>query len=226
VVLATVAGGLGRHLRRRGHNTDGLELKAMVPVSVRQDIERGALGNKVAAMMAPLPVGEEDPVETLRQIHESMKGLKESGQAVGAQRLTELSGFAPPTVMAQASRVMARQRFFNLVVTNVPGPQFPLYLMGREMIDMFPMVPLAPGQAFGVAIMSYNGMVNFGLIGDYDVMYDLDEVTDDFADSLAGLAKAAGVPLKGRARSRRFGREAAEAKAGAGAAGERDDSVS
>jgi WS/DGAT/MGAT family acyltransferase len=225
VMLAIVTGALGRHLRRRGVDTEGLVLKTMVPVSVRAELERGALGNRVAAMMAPLPVGEEDPVEALRQIGESMRGLKESGQAVGAQRLTELSGFAPPTVMAQASRLMARQRMFNLVVTNVPGPQFPLYLMGREMIDLFPMVPLAPGQALGVAIMSYNGMVNFGLLGDYDLMYDLDEVTDDFADSLADLADAAGVPLKGRgARSRRFGRK--PATAGARASGEGDDTVS
>jgi len=226
VMLTVVAGALGRHLRRRGVDTDGLVLKTMVPVSVRADLERGALGNRVAAMMAPLPVGESDPVDTLRAISESMSGLKESGQAVGAQRLTELSGFAPPTVMAQASRVMSRQRFFNLVVTNVPGPQFPLYLMGREMIDMFPMVPLAPRQALGVAIMSYNGMVNFGLIGDYDVMYDLDEVTDDFADSLADLAEAAGIALKGRGGARRFGRKTTRAKAGAGAAGEGDDTVS
>jgi len=196
-----------------------------VPVSVRAELERGALGNRVAAMMAPLPVGAEDPLDALEQVHESMKGLKESGQAVGAQRLTELSGFAPPTVMAQASRLMSRQRFFNLVVTNVPGPQFPLYLMGREMIDVFPMVPLAPGQALGVAIMSYNGKVNFGLVGDFDVMYDLDEVTGDFTDSLAALAKAAGISLKGRGASRRFGRKAA-VKAGAAAAGEGDDTVS
>jgi hypothetical protein len=127
--------------------------------------------------------------------------------------------------MAQASRLMARQRFFNLVVTNVPGPQFPLYLMGREMIDVFPMVPLAPGQALGVAIMSYNGKVNFGLVGDFDVMYDLDEVTEDFDASLAALAKAAGVRLKGRgSRSRRFGRQ--RATAGATASREGDDSVS
>src|SRR4051794_9372382 len=226
VMLTIVAGALGRHLRRRGVDTDGVVLKTMVPVSVRAELERGALGNKVAAMMAPLPVGEADPVDTLRAISESMSGLKESGQAVGAQRLTELSGFAPPTVMAQASRVMSRQRFFNLVVTNVPGPQFPLYLMGREMIDMFPMVPLAPRQALGVAIMSYNGMVNFGLLGDYDVMYDLDEVTEDLSESLEDLADAAGVALKGRGRPRRFGRRTAVAKAGAGAAGEGDDTVS
>ena len=132
VVLATVAGALGRHLRRRGHDTDGLELKAMVPVSVRSDDQRGQLGNRVAAMMAPLPVWCQEPVARLDIVREEMKGLKEGSQAVGAQVLTELSGFAPPTVMAQASRLMTRQRLFNLVVTNVPGPQFPLYLMGRE----------------------------------------------------------------------------------------------
>ena len=146
VVLATVAGALGRHLRRRGHNTDGLELKAMVPVSVRQDIERGALGNKVAAMMAPLPVWCQEPVARLDIVREELKDLKSGGQAVGAQVLTDLSGFAPSTIMDQASRLMARQRFFNLVVTNVPGPQFPLYLLGRRMLDPFPMVPLAKGQ--------------------------------------------------------------------------------
>ena len=146
VVLATVAGALGRHLRRRGHNTDGLELKAMVPVSVRQDLERGALGNKVAAMMAPLPVWCQEPVARLDIVREELKGLKSGGQAVGAQVLTDLSGFAPSTIMDQASRLMSRQRFFNLVVTNVPGPQFPLYLLGRRMLDPFPMVPLAKNQ--------------------------------------------------------------------------------
>ena len=155
VVLATVAGALGRHLRRRGQNTDGLELKAMVPVSVRQDVERGALGNRVAAMMAPLPVWCQEPVARLDIVREELKGLKSGGQAVGAQVLTDLSGFAPPTIMGQASRLMARQRFFNLVVTNVPGPQFPLYLLGRRMLDPFPMVPLAqePGARHRAAVL-------------------------------------------------------------------------
>ena len=128
-----------------------------------------------------------------------MAGLKESGQAVGAQVLTQLTGFAPPTIMAQASRLMARQRMFNLVVTNVPGPQFPLYLMGHELRDLFPMVPLARNQALGVAIMSYNGKMNFGLVGDYDAMHDLDELADDFQDSLAELADTAGRPDHERA---------------------------
>jgi diacylglycerol O-acyltransferase len=195
VVLATVAGALGRHLRRRGQNTDGLELKAMVPVSVRQDLERGALGNKVAAMMAPLPVWCQEPVARLDIVREELKDLKSGSQAVGAQVLTDLSGFAPSTIMDQASRLMARQRFFNLVVTNVPGPQFPLYLLGRKMLDPFPMVPLAKNQALGVALLSYDGAINFGVVGDYDLMWDLDDFADDLRESLAELAVTAGVEL-------------------------------
>jgi diacylglycerol O-acyltransferase / wax synthase len=195
VVLATVAGALGKHLRRRGHNTDGLELKAMIPVSVRADVERGALGNKVAAMMAPLPVWCQDAVARLDIVREELKGLKSGGQAVGAQVLTELSGFAPPTVMDQASRVMSRQRFFNLVVTNVPGPQRPLYMSGRRMLDPFPMVPLAKGQGLGIALLSYAGKINFGLVGDFDLMWDLDDFAADVEESLAELASEAGVEL-------------------------------
>jgi diacylglycerol O-acyltransferase len=202
VVLSIVAGGLGRHLRRRGRNTDGLELKAMVPVSVRADVERGALGNRVAAMMAPLPVWCQEPVARLDIVSEQLKGLKSGGQAVGAQVMTELSGFAPPTIMDQASRLMARQRFFNLVVTNVPGPQFPLYLLGRRMLDPFPMVPLAKNQALGVALLSYDGHINFGLVGDYDLMWDLDDFAVDLEESMAELAAAAGVELGDRDRLR------------------------
>jgi diacylglycerol O-acyltransferase / wax synthase len=202
VVLSIVAGGLGRHLRRRGRNTDGLELKAMVPVSVRADVERGALGNRVAAMMAPLPVWCQEPVARLDIVSEQLKGLKSGGQAVGAQVMTELSGFAPSTIMDQASRLMARQRFFNLVVTNVPGPQFPLYLLGRRMLDPFPMVPLAKNQALGVALLSYDGHINFGLVGDYDLMWDLDDFAADLEESMAELAAAAGVEPGDRDRVR------------------------
>jgi WS/DGAT/MGAT family acyltransferase len=197
VVLATVAGALGKHLRRRGQNTDGLQLKAMIPVSVRADVERGALGNKVAALMAPLPVWCQDPVARLDILSEELRGLKSSGQAVGAQVLTDLTGFAPPTVMDQASRLVARQRMFNLVVTNVPGPQFPLYLAGRRMLDPFPMVPLAKNQGLGIALLSYAGKINFGLVGDYDVLWDLDQFAEDVREALDELAAAAGVELRG-----------------------------
>ena len=193
VVLTVVAGALGRHLRRRGVSTENLELKAMVPVSVRpEDHHAPDLGNNVAAMMAPLPVWCQDPYARQQIMRESMEHLKEGGQAVGAQALTELTGFAPATIMGQAARLMSRQRFFNLVITNVPGPQIPLYLMGRQALDPFPLVPLAKNQGLGIAIMSYNGRMDFGLVGDYDVMYDLDKLAEDLEESLAELAEAAG----------------------------------
>ena len=196
VVLATVAGALGKHLRRRGQNTDGLELKAMVPVSVRHDDERGALGNRVTAVMAALPVWCQDPAARVDILREQLEGLKSGGQAVGAQLLTDLSGFAPPTIMDQASRLMSRQRFFNVVVTNVPGPQFPLYLLGRRMLDPFPMVPLASGQGVGVALLSYDGHINFGLVGDYDLLWDLEDLAGDVEASLVELAQEAGVEVR------------------------------
>jgi WS/DGAT/MGAT family acyltransferase len=179
VILSIVAGGIGRYLRARGHDTDGLELRAMVPVSVRAPEEHGALGNRISAMMAPLPVWCEDPVERLHVVTEEMGDLKSSGQAVGAELLTKLTDFAPGTIVSQAARLQPAQRFFNLVVTNVPGPQFPLYVLGRKMESIFPMVPLARRQALCVGIMSYNGQVNFGLIGDYDAMSDLDSFALD-----------------------------------------------
>ncbi len=122
-----------------------------------------------------------------------MSEVKETGQAVGAKALTELADFASPTITSQAARLAARRRLFNLVVTNVPGPQHPLYLRGREIVDFFPMVPLARGQGLGVAVMSYNGRLGFGLSGDWDAMSDLDELAEDLRAALGELSKAAGV---------------------------------
>jgi diacylglycerol O-acyltransferase len=192
VVLAVVAGALGRYLRLHGEPTDDLVLKAMVPVSVRADVERGALGNRVAAMWTGLPVGLSDPVQRLLTIAREMDGIKESSQAVGAQVLTELTGFAPPTIMAQAARLQARQRLFNLVVTNVPGPQFPLYMLSRRLEAMYPMVPLAENQALGIAIMSYNGQLNFGLNADYDALPDLEALAEELRAAIEELVAAAG----------------------------------
>jgi diacylglycerol O-acyltransferase / wax synthase len=194
VVLAVVAGALGRYMRLHGHLTDGVVLRAMVPVSVRADVERGALGNRVAAMWAPLPVGVTDPVERLWELSDAMDGIKDSGQAVGAGVLTELTGFAPPTIMAQAARLQARQRFFNLVVTNVPGPQFPLYMLGRELSALFPMVPLAENTALGIAIISYNGQLNFGLTADYDALADVETLAEELRASIEELVAAAAGP--------------------------------
>ena len=211
-VLTTVALALGRWLRGRGVDTEGLVLKAMVPVSVRADAERGALGNRVAAMWAPLPVGVENELEVYASVHLAMQGLKESGQAVGAQALTQLADFAPPTIMSQAARLQARQRYFNVVVTNVPGPQYPLYLLGRELLAIHPVVPLARNQALGIAIMSYNGRLGFGLLGDYDAMPDLDDVGVALREAIAALRAATGTAGRNAARDGRRAR----AKAAAG----------
>jgi WS/DGAT/MGAT family acyltransferase len=191
-ILAAVAGALGRYMRARGHATVGLELRAMVPVSVRTDEQKGALGNRVTTMMAPLPVWCEDPARRLGLVSKAMGDLKQSKQALGASILTQLTDFAPPTVAGQAARLQARQRFFNLVVTNIPGPQFPLYLMGRRMERVFPMVPLAKNQGLCVGVMSYDGQVNFGLIGDYDGMPDLDDLARELEASIGELIEAAG----------------------------------
>lgn len=193
-VLTVVTGALREHLLLRGRKVDELTpLRAMVPVSVRAEEARGALGNQVATMYAPLPVHEADPVKRFALVHAEMAGIKESAQAVGAEALTRLTGFAPPTIMAQAARLQGRQRFFNLTVTNVPGPQFGLYLLGRRLERIFPQVPLAGNAALGIAIMSYDGTLNFGLLGDYDAMPDLDVLADALRGAIDELAAAAGV---------------------------------
>ncbi len=193
VVLASVTLALGRYLRRQGHDTKDLVLKAMVPVSVRASSQRGALGNQVAAMWAPLPVGVENPADCLHEISRAMEDLKKSRQAVGAQVLTNLAGFAPPTILSQAARLQARQPFFNLVVTNVPGPQFPLYLLGRRLEVLYPVVPLARRQALGIAVMSYDGHLGFGLLADYDALPELESIVGDLKWAIGSLARAAGL---------------------------------
>jgi diacylglycerol O-acyltransferase len=214
VVLTSVCLALGRYLRDRGHDTDGLVLKAMVPVSVRSKEQRGTLGNQVTAMWAPLPVGVENPAECLNKITAAMEDLKKSGQAVGAQVLTNLAGFAPPTILSQAARLQARQPFFNLVITNVPGPQFPLYLLGRRLQVLYPVVPLAQRQALGIAVMSYDGHLGFGLLGDYDALPELEMIERDLEWGVASLARAAGLrPPARRAAPARKAKPKAAAKA-------------
>ena len=191
VVLTIVSGALGSFLRSRGHPTRDLVLRAMVPVSIRPQTEHGTLGNQVAAMWAHLPVGVSDPKQALALVSDSMSHVKDSGQAVGAHALTELTGFAPQTIMSQAARLVPRQRFFNLVVTNVPGPQFPLWLMGRRLVEIYPMVPLAERQALGIAVISYDGKVCFGFNADWDAIPDLDLLAEDLRNSLADLTATA-----------------------------------
>ncbi len=208
VVLAVVAGALRSWLHSRGVRTEGLELRALVPVSTRARDQHHELGNRLAAMRAPLPVYVEDAAARLRVVREAMNGLKESKQAVGAEVLAGVQSLAPPTILAQASRLNFSTRLFNLLVTNVPGPQFPLYLLGRRLEDLFPVAFLPKRHALAVAVMSYDGGMDFGLLGDYDAMPDLEQLAEMFDASLAELLAAAGEParngkLSSRARTSR-----------------------
>jgi len=193
VVLAAVTGSLRNWLQRRGLRTEGLELRALVPVSIRTEDERGNLGNRIALMRGPLPVYVADPVRRLRTISEEMAGLKRSKQALGAEVISRFNDFAPPTLLAQASRINFTTRLFNLIVTNVPGPQLPLYVLGRELQDVFPVAFLPENHALAVAIMSYNGKVGFGLLADYDSMEDIEVIGDGIGEALAELEAAAGT---------------------------------
>jgi diacylglycerol O-acyltransferase / wax synthase len=187
VVLTVVSGALRTWLHSRGVRTEGMELRALVPVSIRSQDERGTMGNRLAAMRGPLPVYVEDPIARLRTVKAGMDGLKESKQAVGAEVLASVQKFAPPTILAQASRLNFSTRLFNLIVTNVPGPQFPLYVCGREMLDVFPVAFLPKEHALAIAIMSYNGRMNFGLLGDYDALPDIATIAEGIEASLAEL---------------------------------------
>jgi diacylglycerol O-acyltransferase / wax synthase len=191
VVLAVVSGALRDWLQGRGIRTEGLELRALVPVSIRTEDEHGQLGNRIAAMRGPLPVYVEDPVRRLRVVSEEMAGLKRSKQALGAEVISRFNDFAPPTLLAQAARITFSTRLFNLIVTNVPGPQIPLYVLGRELEEVFPVAFLPQNHALAVAIMSYNGRIGFGLLADYDSMEDAEAIGRSIGGSLAELEAAA-----------------------------------
>jgi diacylglycerol O-acyltransferase / wax synthase len=191
VVLTVVSGSLARWLRSRSVRTEGLEMRALVPVSVRTEDDRGTLGNRLTVMRGPLPVYIRDPVARLRFVKSEMDGLKESKQAVGAATLAAVNNLAPPTILAQASRLNFSTRLFNLIVTNIPGPQLPLYVLGRKLQDLFPLAFLPEHHALAVAIMSYNGRIEYGLLADYDALPDVGLIAEGIEASLQELQQAA-----------------------------------
>jgi diacylglycerol O-acyltransferase len=191
VVLTVVSGALRNWLRERGLRTEGLELRALVPVSIRAENGGGEMGNQLAALRGPLPVYVDDPVQRLAVVSEGMDNLKESKQALGAEVISRMNDFAPPTLLAQAARINFSTRLFNLIVTNVPGPQLPLYVLGRELQDAIPVAFLPSEHALAIAIMSYNGGVDFGLLADYDAMEDVEVIAEGISDSITELLDAA-----------------------------------
>jgi diacylglycerol O-acyltransferase len=175
LVLTIVTGAVRSFMRARHVNPDRLDFRVMAPVSVRSDDQRGALGNRVSAWIVPLPIDEPDPRAQLARIIEKTTRLKVSNSAVGAEVLTQAAEYTPSTLLALGARNIARLLPFNLVVTNVPGPQAPMFMLGAEMTEVYPHVPLTDRLGLGIALMSYNGRLCWGFSGDYDLVPDLRE---------------------------------------------------
>ncbi|MFI0357571.1 wax ester/triacylglycerol synthase family O-acyltransferase [Actinomadura sp. 9N407] len=175
VILAAVTRGFRDVLDGRGELEPGTRVRTLVPVSVRAEAERGDVRNRVSGVLVNLPVGEADPRRRLFKIRSQMNEVKRTHQAAGGEALAKLAGFAP-TLMALGSRyaLSQTQPLVQTVVTNVPGPPFPLYVLGRKLVGLYPFVPLALGVRAGVAVFSYEGRLTFGLTGDFDGMPDLD----------------------------------------------------
>jgi diacylglycerol O-acyltransferase len=198
-VLAVVAGALGRYLGHRRVDTRDLVLRALVPIAVEGD---SAGTTEIAPVPVALPIGIDDPVEQFHAIRRATEQLDGTIHAVDARTLAELAGFAAPTIMSQAARLQQSQRGFDLVVTNLPGPQDPLYLLGRRLRAVYPVVPITGHQALGIAVMSYDGRLGFGLLADYEALPDLDVLASDLRTAIDALAAGASIPRRA-ARGRR-----------------------
>jgi diacylglycerol O-acyltransferase len=191
VVLATVAGAVRRFLERRGVHTAGIDFRVFVPVSLRGPNERGPLGNRVAGWMVDLPIAERNPRKRLAQIQDTTAHLKESKQARGSEILGEVLEWTGPGILSLGMRLASQSTTFNMVVTNVPGPPTPLYLLGSRMTEVYPLVPLSANQGLGVALFSYAGKLHWGFNADWDILPDLHDFVADIAASFAELLEAA-----------------------------------
>ena len=203
VVLATVSGAIRRFLERHRVDVDTLDFRVMAPVSVRSTDERGTLGNRVSAWMVPLPLGERDPRAALAAIRQTTEHLKESKEAMGAEVLTQVGEWTPSTLLSLASRMMTRALPFNLVVTNVPGPQLPLYLMSARMLDNFGLIPLTDYLCLGIVLFSYDGQLCWGFTCEWDLLPDLHDFVLDVRAAFDDLQAAAAAATSAEATQRR-----------------------
>ncbi|MDP6979672.1 MAG: wax ester/triacylglycerol synthase family O-acyltransferase [Myxococcota bacterium] len=200
VVMGLCAGALRGYLAERKElPTD--PLVAMVPVSVRTEDQKGTFGNQVSSMTASLHTNVEDPVQRLHRIHESMKAAKEKHNALPATLLQDFAQFAPPAVAARAARVIARAAVddwmnvpFNVVISNVPGPQFPIYGIGARLAANYPVSAINDGVGLNITVQSYNGNLDFGIIACRELMPDVWDLIDGLRDSLSELRECAKEP--------------------------------
>jgi len=187
VVLACVAGAVRGYLRSHGEDVDGIDFRAFVPVSTRASAERGKLGNRVSMLVARLPVCERDAARRMTRVIEETRHLKESSQVVGTEVIEELSDWTSTAVLTAFSRTAAAARSYNLVVTNVPGPQYAVYMEGAKMLASYPLVPLFENQVLGIALLSYDGSLFWGFNADWDLMPDLHAFVEAIERELASL---------------------------------------
>lgn len=203
VVLTIVTGAVRRFLEYRRVDPSDLEFRVLAPVSVRSKDDKGRLGNRVSAWILPLPLDTDDPKEQLARISETTRELKESKSAVGAEALTQVAEWTPATLLSLGARNVARLLPFNLVVTNVPGPQVPLYMMGAPMNEIYPQVPLADRTGLGIALFSYDGRLCWGFNADYEVVPDLSRFIAFLRESQEELLKLAEGPIELRPKARK-----------------------
>jgi len=193
VVLATVAGAVRAFLQRRRIEPAGLDFRTVVPVSVRSEMTKGGPGNQVSAWLTALPIGEADPGRRLMRVSAETRRLKETKQERAATVLGRVAEMAGPALLTLGVRLAARMHPYNLIVTNVPGPPQPLYLLGARMLEGYPLVPLFANQGVGVALCSYDGRLCWGFNADFDMVPDLDVFIDGVWRSFAELHDAAGL---------------------------------
>jgi WS/DGAT/MGAT family acyltransferase len=192
VVLAIVTGAIQRFLERRGIDPQPIDFRVMAPVSVRSEDEHGSFGNRVSAWIVPLPLAEKDPARQIAAIEKVTRELKSSDQAVGADLLARAAEWGSSTLLALGARNATRLLPFNLVVTNVPGPQVPLYTLGARMLEVYPHVPLLDNLGLGIALMSYDGRLFWGFNADWDLLPDLHRFVEDVEAAFAAVRKRAG----------------------------------
>jgi WS/DGAT/MGAT family acyltransferase len=176
VVLAIVAGALRSFLAGRGVAVDELDFRAQVPVNIRSDEQRGKLGNRITMLFPRLPVDEPDPRRRLERVIETTSKLKGSHQSAGTELLEKIADWTAKEVLAGLALLTARQLAYNVVVTNVPGPQVPVYLLGARMLEVYPLVPLFSNQGLGIALFSYEGALFWGFNADWDALPDLHDL--------------------------------------------------
>jgi WS/DGAT/MGAT family acyltransferase len=191
VVLTTVAGAIGRFLRRRGIQLEDQVFRAQVPVSIRTRAEQGSAGNRIVMLLADLPIQERDPRKRLKRVMKTTQRLKQSRQRAGVEFFEALSDQTITSLFLFFARLATWQRSFNVVVTNIPGPQFPVYLLGARMQEIYPLVPLAGNQALGLALFSYDGKLLWGFNADWDSLPDLHDLVLALQEEFEVLHKAA-----------------------------------